>query len=217
MKILIVAATNMEVQPFSDHWATQSQNTKNIHLEVLITGVGLPATIYALTVKLMQHKYDLVLQAGVCGSFDRDIPLGSLVNIVSERYGDLGAEDHDNYIDIFDLGLLDAQTFPFSDKCLLSPGFDHPMIQTLQRVTAITVNTISGSEKTIQIRAALFNTQVESMEGLGLHYVCLQQKIPFVQIRAISNYVTPRDRSSWKMKEAVINLNAWLKDFTDTL
>lgn len=45
------------------------------------------------------------------------------------------------------------------------------------------------------------------MEGAALHYTCLLENIPFMQVRAISNYVGERDKSKWKMKEAIRNLN----------
>ena len=48
------------------------------------------------------------------------------------------------------------------------------------------------------------------MEGAALHYVCLQQSVPFLQIRSISNEVGERDKSKWRMKEAVENLNTEL-------
>jgi futalosine hydrolase len=51
------------------------------------------------------------------------------------------------------------------------------------------------------------------MEGAALHYVCLQMNRPFLQIRAISNYVTPRNRAAWKIGEAVMALNAQLIDW----
>jgi futalosine hydrolase len=40
--------------------------------------------------------------------------------------------------------------------------------------------------------------------------VCLTEKIPFAELRAISNYVEPRNRDNWKMKEAIENLNTIL-------
>jgi futalosine hydrolase len=55
------------------------------------------------------------------------------------------------------------------------------------------------------------------MEGAALHYVCLQLAVPFAQVRSISNYVTPRDKSLWKMKDAIINLNNWLIGFVEKL
>ncbi|MBK8310223.1 MAG: hypothetical protein IPL04_04300 [Chitinophagaceae bacterium] len=48
---------------------------------------------------------------------------------------------------------------------------------------------------------------VESMEGAALHYVCLMEKIPFIQLRAISNYITERNKKKWNMKESITNLN----------
>jgi futalosine hydrolase len=51
------------------------------------------------------------------------------------------------------------------------------------------------------------------MEGAAFHYVCLQEGMPFAQVRSISNYVEPRNRSAWKIKEAVIALNEWVVAF----
>ena len=49
------------------------------------------------------------------------------------------------------------------------------------------------------------------MEGAAFHYVCLQQKIKFLQLRSISNRVGERDKTKWAMKEAIANLNIELK------
>ena len=45
------------------------------------------------------------------------------------------------------------------------------------------------------------------MEGAALHYVCLHQNIPFIQLRAISNYVGERDKTKWKIDLAISNLH----------
>ena len=45
------------------------------------------------------------------------------------------------------------------------------------------------------------------MEGAALHYVGLMEKIPFIQLRAVSNYTGERNKKKWKMKEAIVNLN----------
>ncbi len=153
-----------------------------------------------------------MIQAGVGGSFDADIPPGAVVFVTSDRYADLGAEDHDKYLDITEMGLLNKDTSPFTNGTLQTPFFSiHDKIK-LRRVSGLSVNTVSGSEKTIALRSK-YGCQIESMEGVAFHYVCLQENVPFAQIRAISNYVTPRDKSQWKMKEAIENLNvslAWL-------
>ena len=49
------------------------------------------------------------------------------------------------------------------------------------------------------------------MEGAALHYVCLSEKIPFLQLRSVSNYVGERDKSKWALREAIMNLNIELQ------
>lgn len=227
MKILIVAATYGEVQPF----LTKHNNNQEIphadflplvhttkdapHITVLVTGVGQVATTYHLQRELMRNKYDFVLQVGVCGSFDDALPLGEVVHITSERWGDLGAEDHDNYIDIFDMGLLHAGEGVYNEQCELETLHYHTCNNyiKLRKVKGLTVNTVSGNANTIERRKKMFACDVESMEGGALHFTCLNMEVPFAQVRAISNYVIPRDKSQWQMKEAIINLNKWLIDF----
>ncbi len=45
------------------------------------------------------------------------------------------------------------------------------------------------------------------MEGAAFHYACLQENIPFLQLRSISNYVEVRDKSKWKIQLAIKELN----------
>jgi futalosine hydrolase len=45
----------------------------------------------------------------------------------------------------------------------------------------------------------------------------LQENIPFVQLRAVSNYVEIRDKSKWNIPLAVENLNIQLIEFIKTL
>jgi len=212
MKLLIVAATEGEIRPLP---ALGAEGRCSV--EVLITGVGMLSTAYALTKHLQTNKYDLVLQVGVGGSFDRDIALGSVVFITSEQYGDLGAEDHEEYVDIFEMGLFDKNTTPHREGKLLTPLLPVHEKIALPQMSGLTVNTVSGNEMTIKRRSGKYKATIESMEGAAFHYVCLQEGVAFAQARAISNYVMPRDKSQWKMKEAIINLNNWLADFIERL
>ena len=45
------------------------------------------------------------------------------------------------------------------------------------------------------------------MEGAAFHYVCLMKNIPFLQLRAVSNYIGERDKSKWKIAEAIEEVN----------
>jgi futalosine hydrolase len=136
------------------------------------------------------------------------------VLVRSEQLGDLGAEDHDSFLDIYRLGLGSPDEPPFTNGRLENEFKDLPVLAGhLETVSGLTVNSVSGNAGTIAGRMSRYNAQVESMEGAALHYVCLQMGMPFLQVRAISNYVTPRDRAAWKIEEALIALNAQLIDW----
>ena len=53
----------------------------------------------------------------------------------------------------------------------------------------------------------VFAPVTESMEGAALHYVCLMENVPFLQIRSISNYIGERNKKKWDMMESINNLN----------
>jgi futalosine hydrolase len=168
---------------------------------------------YSLSKTLHGQHFDLALLAGIAGSFDANLALASVVQVGAEYMGDLGAEDHDKFLDVFELGLGNKNEFPFKDGALVAPNFQRKDLLTLPLINGITVNTVSGSNNTIQKRAKHFKCSVESMEGAAFHYTCLMEHIPFAQVRSISNYVEPRDKSKWKIKEAITALNNWLIDF----
>lgn len=204
MKILLVSATEAEVAAYLSR--------KHEWVHSLITGVGSVATTYALSKALASDQYDFVLQAGVGGSYDKGVPLGSVLHVVQDCFGDLGAEDHDKYVSMMELGLIQANEPPYSNGMLCAPPNNISNAIALPKVSGITVQTVTGSASTVALRGAMGHV-VESMEGAAMHYVCLQEGIAFAQVRGISNYVTPRDRNSWKMKDAIVNLNEWLSNF----
>ena len=55
------------------------------------------------------------------------------------------------------------------------------------------------------------------MEGAAFHFVCLQQNIPFLQLRSISNKVGERNKTKWNLIEAIVNLNRELIDLVDLI
>lgn len=214
MNVLIVSATDAEIALLTEHFKSASLPA-TVSGGIVVTGVGMLNTAYELTKHLQISRYDLVLQVGVAGSYVTNIAPGDLVFVTSDQYGDLGAEDHDNYLDIFEMGLINPNVPPYIVGKMLTPLLPvHNRIR-LPQVSGLTVNTVSGNERTIKLRNEKYHCDIESMEGAALHYVCLREKIPFAQVRAISNYVAPRDKNQWKMQEAIINLNKWLIDFIE--
>ena len=79
MKLLVVAATQAEIAPTLAHFGIASNNfIETENFDLLITGVGMVATAFSLG-KQLSNQYNLVLNVGIAGSFDRDIALGEVV------------------------------------------------------------------------------------------------------------------------------------------
>ena len=201
MNLLVVAATGSEIKPFTEN---------NKSADVLITGVGIPATVFHLTKHLAQKEYDLVIQAGIAGSFTNKLLAGKVAMIETDSFGDIGIEEKGNFKTLFETGLAHENDFPFSYGGLLNEHeyFKHPSLPVAK---GITVNKITDDEIQIKRMQEKFGADIESMEGAAFHYVCLQQKIKFLQLRSISNIAGERDKTKWKMNEAIINLNIELK------
>ena len=207
MRILLIAATENEIEPF---------RTENIALDVLITGVGVPATLYLLQKTTQQIQPDLIIQAGIAGAFSEKQLLGEVVLVKQDAFGDIGMEQKEQFTPIFRSEFANKNEFPFSDGWLINPTTLFSRTQ-LRSVKAITVNKVTDSILQKQQSIINFSPDIESMEGAALHFVALQQNIPFIQIRSISNWVGERDKSKWKIKEAISNLNNELKKIIDLI
>ncbi|WP_158563201.1 futalosine hydrolase [Chitinophaga silvatica] len=208
MKILVTAATTLEIQPFIG-FLEEFRPTlpANWEIEVLIAGIGMMHTAFNLGSYLALKQPDIAIQGGIAGSFDHNKELGSLVLVAEENLADLGAEDNDQFKDLFDIGLWQPSQAPFTEKSLVNTFNSLPYVPNLPKVTGVTVNLVSGSEPTIARLNEKYIPGIESMEGAAFHYACLTANIPFLQIRSISNYVEIRDKSKWKIPLAVKALN----------
>ena len=206
MNILLIAATAKEIEPFFEYY----RNTKRPqNIDILITGIGLTATTYRLLKQLQIKRPDLVIQAGVAGCFDRKIPLGTVVAVKRETIADQSVIELKKLKTLFDLQLIPHDQFPFKKGWLENNNETLKKLK-LKRVDAISVNEITTSKQRVRFYEKSFKPAIESMEGAALHYTCLMEKIPFIQLRSISNYIAERDKTKWDMKRSIINLNTTL-------
>ena len=203
MQILIIAATEKEISPL-----LKSNRT----IDTLITGVGVPDTLYHLQKKLGEKKYGVVIQAGIAGTFTQQFQLGAVVIVKEDSFADIGMEEKGEFTSLFETKMANKNTFPYKDGWLINDRLVPGKIP-VPLVRAVTVNTVSDSKKQKAMLLKKFEPQIETMEGAALHFVCLHENIPFLQVRGISNYVGERDKSKWKMKEAIQNLNKEMKRF----
>jgi futalosine hydrolase len=175
------------------------------------------ASAVSLMRMVMEDKPDLIIQAGIAGCFDSSAALGKLVIVKEESLADMGVEEDGKWKDIFDLKLEKSSYHPFERRKLPNPWLHKFNLLKLPEVSAITVNEISTNKERIQQLVKKYDPLIESMEGAALHYVCREVNIPFVQIRAISNYIGERNKANWKIKEAIENLNQGLLKYVDKL
>ena len=110
---------------------------------------------------------------------------------------------------LFELRLLPADQFPYKKGWLVNPYKGFRSIG-LPVVNAISVNEITTDPRRVQHYKKLFSPVIESMEGAALHYVCLLEQLPFLQLRSVSNYIAERNKNNWKLSEAVTQLNKTL-------
>lgn len=221
MNFLLVAATTLEIRPLLEKLPLIGKQGEHLSryqyksgtIDVLISGVGMIPTAYFLGRQLALQHYDLAINAGIAGTFNRSIPLGTVVNVIEDCVPELGAEDGEQFLSIFELGLLDPDSHPYShgklvnDFSRISSLHNLEVIRKLPTVTGITSNTIRGNAASIQKIQRIASADLESMEGAAFFYACLSAQVPCLQIRAISNMVEERDKSRWKLNLALNNLN----------
>ncbi len=207
MHLLLLSATDLEISETATWLNNHTLGLNALKPKLLIGGIGQLQTAYALQNRIRLERPQLVIQAGIGGSFANE-EIGNVCAIGSEQMADLGVMEKSGFADIFEMGLEKRDRFPFHDGKLANPYRFLLEWTGLPVLDGVTVNSIVSSEITGFQRNP--RRVVESMEGAALHYVCLMEKVPFLQLRAISNITGDRDKSRWKIKEALNRLHGQL-------
>jgi futalosine hydrolase len=206
MKILIVAATRAELSGIYTRFELpESDFVQTGQFDILITGVGMTATAFALG-RHLHTPYALVVNLGIAGCYDWKFPLGRVLSISEDTFSELGAEDKNEFLSIDSLGF--GKSLYKANHQLTTPHFIN-----LAQVSGITVNKVHGNKTSIKAIEQRLHPVTESMEGAAVFYCCEQNSIPCIQVRSISNYVEERHRESWKIGLAINNLNDWAIEF----
>jgi len=217
MNCLVIAATPIEIRPLLEKLKEGNIPISNsIQLDVLITGIGLLATSYSLQKQIQLKRPDLIIQAGVGGCFDKKMKLGRVFIIKKEAIADQSVVELNALKTLFDLDLVPANQPPYQKGWLINP---HPIVKKLRlpKVTGVSVNEITTQLQKVRFYKKQFNPLIESMEGAALHYVALQEDIPFIQLRSTSNYIAERNKKNWNMPAAIQSLNQSLLNLLQVL
>jgi futalosine hydrolase len=216
MYIVLAAATSFEIQPTIDLLKNGSIPPGSLETDVLITGIGSLSTVYALMRQIGRRRPDIILQAGIAGCFTPG-RIGTVLAVKEEVLGDLGVKEGQEFKTIFDLNLTDPDTPPFHNGLLVNSHENLLNLAGIEQVRSITINEISTDKSRISWYQQNMSPVVESMEGGALHFTCLQEGIPFLQLRSVSNDIGQRDKSKWDIRSAITNLNQQLMEIIKKL
>lgn len=166
------------------------------------------ATAFNMGAHLSSNAYEVAINTGIAGAFDRNLLIGDVVQVTEDCFAELGAEDGEDFLPIDKLGFGQSVIHP------LQPDFPLPAVR---QVRAITVSRVHGNETTIYHTMSRLHPQVESMEGAAFFYSCNQLNLPSVQLRAVSNYVERRNVSQWNIPEAIEKINSFVINYLEKL
>jgi futalosine hydrolase len=218
MRIIITAATSGEWMPlFQKINPKFVSNNKRFSVGFHESGIGILASSVSMMKMFVQETPSLIIQMGIAGSFDPKIPLGKVFVVKDEVVADQGVMEKKEWKDMFDLKFDKPNDAPYEKRILPNPYLHQYNLLKLPTKKGATVNTITTDPKLAAIYKTKYKAQLESMEGAALHYIGRDLHVPFIQFRAVSNYIGERDKSKWKMQEAIYNLNEIVNFYLDTL
>ncbi|NGQ95824.1 futalosine hydrolase [Brevibacillus sp. SYP-B805] len=177
--------------------------------DVLVGGVGPAAAAASTAAALAAARYGLVVCAGIAGGFAGRAEVGSLVVANEIIAADLGAQTPEGFCSLDELGFgstripVDASLVNRVTAAMQAAGLP------VTTGPVLSVSTVTGTAATAQeLAARVPGATAEAMEGYGVAAAARLSGVPILEIRAISNAVGPRDRSSWRIKEALQMLEA---------
>ena len=219
MRLLLFAATEPEISPtlqyVGRHFEPLAETVfvkGGLQISTFISSPGQVHTLYGLERACGGGIPDHLIHAGIAGAYNTDkYPMGSVVQITSDAFGDLGVEEKDGrFTPAFSMGLLPPNTDVFQDGWLYNEEKNLNLLPDLPRAKGVSVNRVSGSAQTIAQMEHWYAPDVETMESAAFFFYCLTHGLSFNAVRAISNKVEPRDRSKWNIPLAIQNLNSYL-------
>ncbi len=190
--------------------------------DVRLAGVG-PAAAAANTAAALaagggSGGYRLVVSAGIGGGFAGRAEIGSLVVASEIVAADLGAETPDGFASVDELGFgsaavrTDAELVRQWTETLAAAGW--PAVAG----PILTLSTVTGTaESAARLARRVPGASAEGMEGYGVAVAAERFGVPAMELRAVSNPVGPRDRSAWKIPEALRALEAAFSNLKEVI
>ena len=159
----------------------------------LVCGVGPVESALATAAALAERRPNAVVHVGIAGA--RELPPPTLV---------VGSEAV--YCDVLD----PASTFPRVERVAADAGLLAAARAALPDARVVSIGTtgrVGGGTA----------CEVEAMEGFGVLRAASLAGIPAVEVRAVSNAISERDRALWRIADALGTLAAAVPSLLDAL
>ena len=204
MSLLICVATEFEGRLLRERVPGRDEVT------IICTGVGPVNAAHGATLAITNGRPDTIVVCGAGGAYPASgVAIGDVVCAEVECYGDLGASSPAGFLDMKALGFPVIAGPP--------PVYNDVPMQVFpaaRRVKFVTVSTCTGTDEVARELERRTGGAVENMEGAAIAHVASLHGIPVGEVRGISNIVTNRDTSAWRLKDAAVAaqeaLVAWI-------
>jgi futalosine hydrolase len=190
---LVCTATALEASLLAERLAGVST------VRLIEMGVGPVNAAHAVTLAIAASKPQAILVCGVGGAYPSSgLRVGDVACAEREIYGDLGADSPAGFLD------MKALAFPVVQGSSGSLFNELPMqlFPAARRLPFVTVSTCTGTSAGARAIESRTRGAVENMEGAAVAHVAHLHGVPVGEVRGISNLVTDRDTSSWRLKDA---------------
>lgn len=171
-----------------------------------LCGFGPVASAAATSRLIAEHEPDRILLLGIAGALAAELTPGSTILVDEVAIYGIGAGSGDTFMTAGQLGWAhwapppDSDEQPIRDVISLWPDGEPPS----QPRQLLTVCSAAASHKDVRDRRSLFPSAVaEDMEGFSVALAAKTADVPLGIVRGISNIAGDRDKTRWKIVEAL--------------
>lgn len=168
-------------------------------LHAFSVGVGPVAAAIGTSVLLTSGPdYEMVASAGIAGGFRDRVAIGDVVLANLATYADLGVRVEAGFLSLRDMGIDQDSSLAFGDQRLI----DRMQAARVLVGEVLTLSAMTGTEADADELATRYpRALAEAMEGFAVVAATRDHdRLRYVaEIRAISNLIGRRDRSTWNI------------------
>ena len=211
--LLLLVPTRLEARRLLDaplpdddsatHFTISSQ------LHVGLVGFGLAASGVWTSRHITLVRPNAVVLAGIAGTLAPErAPIGCVVDVTAVTCHGIGAGHGDDHVLAEDLGF--PQSPDGGSDVIALTGFDRSATTTTKSTTGVAVSVAAASDDhdaARRVRARHPDATIEDLETWSVALAARTHDVPLRVLRAVSNVAGVRDKSEWRIDDALDSLH----------